>query len=96
MEKTIRASMIPLYLSSLFEAAQKKLAEKDWKLTDKPAKSPFDATQLLSGVLFCGNCGGRYYGAGCYRGSHDPNSPKRRYEHIYSCYSRTKTKLEIR
>lgn len=85
----------PIIPNSLFEAAQKKLAEKDWKLTDKPAKSPFDATQLLSGVLFCGNCGGRYYGAGCYRGSHDPNSPKRRYEHIYSCYSRTKTKLEM-
>ena len=59
MEQTIRASMIPLYLAAFLKPHKKSLQEKDWKLTDKPAKSPFDATQLLSGVLFCAeDCGG--------------------------------------
>lgn len=79
----------------IFKSAQVRLEETGWKRGEIPKKSPFDATQMLSGVIFCQNCGGRYYGSGAYRGSHKlPNSQKD-YIHIYTCYSRTKTKKEM-
>lgn len=86
----------PIIAPELFYAAQNRLEERRWNKDGKlPKKSPFQATQLLSGLLFCKVCGARYYGAGAYRGSHDVNSPNRKYVHLYSCYSRTKTRKEM-
>jgi len=85
----------PIIEKELFDLAQKRLDETGWEKGETPNTSPFSATQLLSGVLFCKNCGARYFGSGAYRGSHKlPNSQKQ-YIHIYTCYSRAKTKKEM-
>jgi site-specific DNA recombinase len=49
------------------------------------ALNPFKATQLLSGVIWCGNCGARYYTK---RNTAKGNNPPRSY---YTCYSRGKS-----
>lgn len=81
--------------SELFLSAQKRLEDTKWKKGGTPKISPFSSTQLLSGILYCGNCGGRYFGSGAYRGSHKLPNSEREYVHIYSCYSRAKTKKEM-
>ncbi|MDO4275910.1 MAG: recombinase family protein [Eubacteriales bacterium] len=63
----------PIITEELFQAAQNifKTAKRD-----QPSfrRSPFKANTLLSGLIYCGNCGARYHGE---HGN-------------YSCYSRTK------
>ena len=82
----------PIIERDVFEKAQKRIEGRKWKEGKPPEYSPFKATQLLSGLLFCKVCGGRYYGSGAYRGSKKIPYKERNYIHIYSCYSRTKTK----
>ena len=53
------------------------------KRRKKYGMASFQSKHLLTGLLFCGNCGGRYYLR---------NSGKYRY---YSCYSRTKQMKEM-
>lgn len=85
----------PLISEGTFRKAQRRLADTSWRDGKPPEFSPFSATQLLTGLLFCKHCGGRYFGSGGYRGSHKiPNSQKR-YIHIYVCYSRAKTRKEM-
>ncbi|WP_419491228.1 recombinase family protein [Anaerotruncus massiliensis (ex Liu et al. 2021)] len=74
----------------IFEEAQKRRSD----IAAREGSS-FKSTQLLSGILFCKHCGGRYYGAGAYRGSKKLPNHQRNYIHLYSCYSRTKTKKEM-
>ena len=54
-------------------------------------KNPFKRTSLLGGLVWCGNCGARYYtktnSVKRYKGT-DPNKKPLRY---YTCYSRGKT-----
>ena len=54
-------------------------------------KNPFTRTSLLGGLIWCGNCGARYYTktnvVKRYKGT-DPNKKPLRY---YTCYSRGKT-----
>lgn len=82
----------PIIEKDLFDKAQKRIAETSWRNGRPPDYSPFTATQLLSGIIFCKVCGGRYYGSGAYRGSKKLPYAQRNYIHIYTCYSRSKTK----
>lgn len=85
----------PIISEDLFYTTQKRLNETGWKKGTSAKKSPFVATTLLSGIVFCKNCGGRYYGSGTYRGSKKLPCNQRDYIHIYMCYSRAKTKKEM-
>lgn len=67
-----------------FDKMQHYLANRD---IGKFPKHPFQRTTLLGGILFCGNCGARYY---CKQNvSRKPGiTPAQRY---YTCYSRGKS-----
>lgn len=54
-------------------------------------KTPYQATTLLSGLLFCGNCGARYY---CKRNT-SKNRDKIAPRGYYTCYSRGKTNKKM-
>lgn len=63
----------PIITQELFQTVQSIFANSK---RDMPSfrRSPFKASTLLSGLIYCGNCGARYHGE---HGN-------------YSCYSRTK------
>lgn len=85
----------PLVSKELFSKAQARLREAGPQSGKSPEYSPFKATQLLTGILFCKLCGARYFGSGGYRGPHNlPNSQKK-LVHIYACYSRAKTRRDM-
>lgn len=67
-----------------FDKMQHYLKNRD---REKFPKHPFQRTTLLGGILFCGNCGARYY---CKQNvSKKPGiTPAQRY---YTCYSRGKS-----
>lgn len=71
----------------LFNKVQTRLKELDANKTER-AKTPFKPTQLLGGIIYCQNCGARYY-------THHINGRKHIKDHkgwdYYSCYSRTKS-----
>lgn len=90
-----RGQHIPLISEEIFDKAQKKIAEKKRLKDFPPDVSPFKATQLLSGMIFCKHCGARYFGSGAYRGSHQLPTSQKTYIHIYTCYSRAKTCKEM-
>ena len=67
-----------------FDKMQDYLQKRD---VGKFSKHPFQRTTLLGGIIFCGNCGARYY---CKQNvSKKPDvTPAQRY---YTCYSRGKS-----
>lgn len=77
----------PIVSKELFDKVQARLKELDSTKTER-AKTPFKPTQLLSGLVWCQNCGARYY-------THHINGRKHLKDHkgwdYYSCYSRTKS-----
>lgn len=74
----------------LFDLAQQRLE----KISKKDI-SYFSATQMLTGIIYCKNCGARYFGSGGYRGSKKLPNNQKTYIHVYTCYSRAKTKKEM-
>lgn len=80
----------PIVSEELFNKVQARFKELDVHNPNKVGsrKSPFKPTQLLSGIIWCGNCGARYY-------THHINGRKHLENHkgwdYYTCYSRTKT-----
>ena len=64
----------PIITKEIFEKAQ-ILMKKRSKKTESNEKTPFKATNLLTGIVYCKNCGSRYSGVHGY----------------YKCYSRSKT-----
>lgn len=68
-----------------FRRATKRYEEISWTRGEREnKKTPFLAKHLLSGLLICGNCGGRYYGKGNYSG----RGENKVYRPYYTCYSR--------
>ena len=88
---------MPLIDREAFDKVQNKLELQGTqsRKQPEPGASFFTATALLSGILFCGRCGGRYYGSGQYRGSKKLPNSQRQYIRVYACYSRTKTKKSM-
>lgn len=74
-----------------FERVQKELNKRRSTLTSSQ-KNPFKRTSLLGGLLFCGNCGARYY-LKCINSGRKAESKKLiRY---YTCYSRGKSSKKM-
>lgn len=84
----------PLVSEELFNKVQARLKELDVHNPKKigSRKSPFMPTQLLGGIIFCGNCGARYY-------THHINgrkgTPTEKGWDYYSCYSRLKSNIKM-
>lgn len=78
----------PIVSEELFNKVQARFKELDVSNTNSARKTPFKPTQLLSGMIWCGNCGARYF-------THHINGRKHLENHkgwnYYSCYSRMKT-----
>ena len=75
----------PIIDAALFAQAQALLAQRD--SGQKNARANF----LLTGMLWCAQCGARYYSVGAYRGSKKLSCAQRRMIHSYTCYSRART-----
>lgn len=78
----------PIIDTETFNKMQDFLQKRD---VGKFSKHPFKRTTLLGGIIFCGNCGARYY---CKQNvSKKPGvTPAQRY---YTCYSRGKSSKEM-
>lgn len=81
----------PIVTKEMFDKVQKRI--KELGATHKGSrKTPFKPTQLLGGIIWCGNCGARYY-------THHINGRKHLKDHkgwnYYSCYSRTKASKKM-
>ena len=74
-----------------FERVQKELAKRRSQMTASQ-KNPFKRTSLLGGLLFCGNCGARYYLKCCNSGRKPESKKLIRY---YTCYSRGKSSKKM-
>lgn len=68
-----------------FDEAQELMQDRYRIASSKPA--PFKARTLLNGLLFCANCGQRYFAKGNYSG----HGAKKKYRAYYTCHSRAKT-----
>ncbi|AXY24946.1 recombinase family protein [Suicoccus acidiformans] len=68
-----------------FDKSQKLYDERD--SSKNGGKRYFQAKHMLTGLLYCAHCGGRYFAKGSFSG-HKPN---RTYRPYYTCYSRAKT-----
>lgn len=72
----------------IFDKAYKRYDEIRWNKDDGKDKiNPFNAKNILTGLLMCGHCGARYYVKGNYGGHGD----KKKYHPYYTCYSRGKS-----
>lgn len=71
-----------------FYKVQKRIDEVTRGLTDH-WKSPFVATKLLTGMIWCGDCGARYCGHSIVTKRPDGT---RRSNHYYQCYTRNSHK----
>ncbi len=74
----------PIITMEVWEATQIRLQEVMRGLSDHQ-KSPFKATQLLTGLIWCGDCGARYFYHCCIH--KNSKGEKVKYEH-YTCYTR--------
>lgn len=68
----------------IWKATQIRLNEVLRGLSDHQ-KSPFKATKLLSGFIWCGDCGARYFFHNCVKKNKDGS---RTYYNYYQCYTR--------
>ena len=71
--ETYKGVHTPIVTEELYEKVQEMFANIK-RNTPEFRRTPFKASTLLSGIIYCGNCGARYHGE---HGN-------------YSCYSRTK------
>ena len=71
--KTYPGNHTPIISEDIFNQVQDIFKGSDRK-SSSPLRSPFKASTLLSGLIYCGKCGARFHGE---HGN-------------YSCYSRTK------
>lgn len=71
--KTYPGNHTPIISEDIFKQVQDIFQGSDRK-SSSPLRSPFKASTLLSGLIYCGKCGARFHGE---HGN-------------YSCYSRTK------
>lgn len=78
----------PLIDEETWEAVQIRHKEVMRGLSEHQ-KSPFKATKLLSGIIWCGDCGARYFYHCSTRKK--PNGDKVTYDH-YMCYTRASHK----
>ena len=76
----------PIIPIERFERVQALMKERRKGLTASQ-KNPFKRTSLLGGLLWCGNCGARYFITTIASGRKDETKKKLRY---YACYSRRK------
>lgn len=67
-----------------WNAAQIRLNEVLRGLTDHQ-KSPFKATKLLTGFIWCGDCGARYFFHSC---THKNKAGEKKHYNYYQCYTR--------
>lgn len=79
----------PIVDKELYDKVQNRFKELDVHNPNKKGsrKTPFKPTQLLSGLIFCGNCGARYY---THHINARANSSVEGGFNYYSCYSRMK------
>lgn len=70
----------PIVSEEVFNSAQLQYSEIDSKMNTH-YKSPFKGKYLLSGLMFCGNCGARYF-------TSTTVSKKYGSHYYYKCYSR--------
>lgn len=77
----------PIITSDIYDKAQNILEQRKRIYTHRP----FESKTLLSGLLYCANCGAKYLSKGNYSGHGD----KKRYRAYYTCYSRAKTKKNL-
>ncbi len=70
-----------------FERVQELMKERRKGLTASQ-KNPFKRTSLLGGMIFCGNCGARYFTTVAKSGRTEETKKTIRY---YTCYSRRKS-----
>lgn len=81
---------IPVFTEEEFEEIQKEKRRRDLTNPYLNNPNPFKHTSILGGLLFCGNCGARYY---CkHSGQH--KTTKESYK-FYMCYSRGKTSKKM-
>lgn len=71
--KTYPGNHQPIISEDTFKRVQ-EIFQGSSRKSDSPLRSPFKASTLLSGLIYCGKCGARFHGE---HGN-------------YSCYSRTK------
>lgn len=86
----------PIIDTQTFAEAQRllHLRSAERKPTD-PHHTPFRASHLLTGIIWCGQCGARFYAVCAYRGSKKLPYRQRKKIHHYTCYSRTKARAEM-
>lgn len=78
----------PIIDEDTFERANKRYLDISWNKGDgQNKKRPFQSKHILSGLLYCGNCGARYFAKGNYSG----RGENKRYYPYYTCYSRAKS-----
>lgn len=70
-----------------YEKVAKKYNSTKWQRYKESVPRPFQVKQLLSSLMYCENCGARYFTKGNYSG----RGEKKRYYPYYYCYSRAKT-----
>jgi len=82
----------PIIDKETYVKTQKKYNSRKWqRKSSLSVPRPFQCTTLLGGLLFCANCGARYFSKGNYSGHGD----KKRYYPYYYCYSRAKTTTKL-
>lgn len=78
----------PIIDDETFNRSLKRYNEISWTRGDgKHKKRPFQAKHVLTGLVYCGNCGARYFAKGNYSG----RGENRKYRPYYTCYSRAKS-----
>lgn len=78
----------PIVSKELFDKVQNRFKELDAKKVGR-AKTPFKHTQLLGGLIWCQNCGARYYTHHIDPRKHLKAQGQKGWDY-YSCYSYTK------
>lgn len=77
----------PIIDEITYAKAEKKYNSTKWQRNKESIKRPYQVSQLLSSLMYCDNCGARYFSKGNYSG----HGEKKRYYPYYYCYSRAKT-----
>lgn len=75
-----------------FKRANDRYESVRWNKNDSQHKQrAFLSKHVLSGLLYCGHCGARYFAKGNYSG----RGENRKYHPYYTCYSRAKSNPEM-